>query len=346
MNNKNQNHIARVSKAPSKDAYISIELALQSAPNDGRPYTIYIDEGTYEERLNVEHNNVHLVGAGKNKTIISGAAVAGQLDRSGEIISTLNSRTLMVNAKDCSLKSLTIRNSFDYIGNAAKPADSPDKVTHTQAVALLLGNECDQCEISDVALEGYQDTLFVKGLRSYFHRCDISGCVDFIFGNGTAIFDQCRIIARDTSSIESSVGFVTAPSTQTDQEFGLTFFNCDLIKESPQIPQESYALGRPWHPTTLFSDGKYADPNAVGCTTFISCFLDDHIYGWDKMSGKDINGDQIWFSPDTDARFNLYQCRGDGAARSPFHLSEESASKYSIQTIFTGWIPKSLDGEK
>lgn len=55
---------------------------------------------------------------------------------------------------------------------------------------------------------------------------------------------------------------------------------------------QSYGLGRPWHPTTTFEDGRYADPNAIGQTVFLNTSMDDHIYGWDKMSGKDKQGEK------------------------------------------------------
>ncbi|MDT9694187.1 hypothetical protein Q5762_38830, partial [Streptomyces sp. P9(2023)] len=85
------------------------------------------------------------------------------------------------------------------------------------------------------------------------------------------------------------------------QSFGLVFKDCRLKKET-DVPAKSYALGRPWHPTTTFADGRYADPNAVGHAVFINCEMDDHIYGWDKMSGKDIDQQTIWFYPE-DSRF-------------------------------------------
>ncbi|ADZ92341.1 pectinesterase family protein [Marinomonas mediterranea] len=331
---------AHVSQSRKPSTFSSITHALQSAPDDNRPFTIHIDEGVYEERLNITRNNVHLVGAGKKNTVITGSMVAGQLNNSGELISTLGSRTLMINATDCSLTSLTIRNDFDYINNALLALDSNDRVKHTQAVALLLGNDCDRCIIDDVRLQGFQDTLFVKGSRSYFYQCDITGNIDFIFGNGNAVFDQCTVVARNTPTSLKSMGYLTAPSTPLDQEFGLTFLDCQLVKESADIPIQSYALGRPWHPTTSFSDGKYADPNAIGKTTFIRCFMGDHIYGWDKMGGKDKHGNQIYFLPECDARFNEYQCHGPGANSTRFQLSSLDAHKYSIDSILEGWLPK------
>ncbi len=119
-----------------------------------------------------------------------------------------------------------------------------------------------------------------------------------------------RIIARNRSDIAPPYGYITAPATQADEKFGLFIINSKLSKEAG-VPAKSFALGRPWHPTTQFSDGRYADPNAIGLAAFINCDIDDHIYGWDKMSGKDKAGEKIWFYPE-DSRFYESANRGPG----------------------------------
>ncbi|MGL9735795.1 MAG: hypothetical protein ACR5LF_09680 [Symbiopectobacterium sp.] len=71
--------------------------------------------------------------------------------------------------------------------------------------------------------------------------------------------------------------------------------NSRVFKEGSNVPAKSYALGRPWHPKNTSPDSHYADPNAIGQTVFINTMMDDVIYDWDKMSGKDIKGEKIWF---------------------------------------------------
>ena len=62
-------------------------------------------------------------------------------------------------------------------------------------------------------ITGYQDTLFPNAGRSYFYKCEVWGHVDFIFGAGQAVFDDCDIVSRDRGS-KTNNGYVTAPSTE------------------------------------------------------------------------------------------------------------------------------------
>ncbi len=61
---------------------------------------------------------------------------------------------------------------------AATPI-SANRVGASQAVALFLSHGADKSLFYDVALTGYQDTLFVDAGRSLFSHCSISGNVDF-----------------------------------------------------------------------------------------------------------------------------------------------------------------------
>lgn len=76
--------------------------------------------------------------------------------------------------------------------------------------------------------------------------------------------------------------------------------------------------------------------------------MDNHIYGWDKMSGKDINKNKIWFYPE-DSRFWEFHNTGPGAnARDPKlpQLSAEQLIHYTNQEILSGWQPDITLGAK
>ncbi|RNM15327.1 pectinesterase A, partial [Dickeya undicola] len=80
--------------------------------------------------------------------------------------------------------------------NQAKSDSDSTKIKDTQAVALYVTKSGDRAYFKDVSLVGYQDTLYVSGGRSFFSDCRISGTVDFIFGDGTALFDNCDLVSR------------------------------------------------------------------------------------------------------------------------------------------------------
>ncbi|EKN6016610.1 pectin esterase [Yersinia enterocolitica] len=329
---------AVVSTTPQGDEFSSINAALKSAPMDDTPFIIFLKNGVYTERLEVTRSHVTLKGENRDGTVIGANTAAGMLNPQGEKWGTSGSSTVLVNAPNFTAENLTIRNDFDFPANKKKADTDPTKLKDTQAVALLLAENSDKARFKAVKLEGYQDTLYSKtGSRSYFTDCEISGHVDFIFGSGITVFDNCTIVARDRSDIEPPYGYISAPSTLTASPYGLIFINSRLTKE-PGVPANSFALGRPWHPTTTFADGRYADPAAIGQAVFINTTMDDHIYGWDKMSGKDKQGEKIWFYPQ-DSRFFEANSQGPGAAinEGRRQLSAEQLKAFTLPMIFPDW---------
>lgn len=331
---------AVVSPTPAPDSYTTITAALAAAPAGDEPVTLLIKKGTYQERLVITRNNVTLRGEQQENTIITATTAAGMLNPDGVKWGTSGSSTVLVNGANFSAENLTIRNGFDFPANKALPDDSPAKLKDTQAVALLLAENSDKARFKHITLEGYQDTLYSKtGSRSYFTDCTLSGHVDFIFGSGVMVFDRCTVIARNRQDIAPPYGYITAPSTLQRSPYGLIFLNSRLVKEAG-VPANSFALGRPWHPTTKFDDGSYADPDAIGQSVFINCYMDDHITGWDKMSGKDKQGEKMWFYPQ-DSRFFEAASHGPGAAITADRrqLSQEQLQDFTLSAIFPDWQP-------
>jgi pectinesterase len=126
-----------------------------------------------------------------------------------------------------------------------------------------------------------------------------------------------------------------------DQEFGLTFLDCRLIREK-QVPPNSVSLGRAWRPTTTFPDGRYGNPRAVGQSVFVRCWMDKHIEiaGWDAMTYGTRDGSRVRFEP-ADARFYEFDSRGPGAIANAARrkLSAEGARRFQIQKILGEWRP-------
>lgn len=340
--------VAATSGDIAQASYPTIAEALAQAPAQGdEPYVIYLPAGQYREKVLVDKPNVHLIGADRDKTVISYGDYAGMpapdaKPGSGEKMGTFATATLTVEAKDFRAENLTIENSFDFLATDALPKDHTDKVNGTQAVALETGLNSDRSAFRNVHLLGYQDTLFVQGGRSYFVDSVIEGNVDFIFGAGQALFEDSDIVTRPRGTERENVGYVTAPSTDISNAFGLVFLNCRLLK-APGVPASSSPLGRPWHPTTTFPDGRYADPNAIGAAVFINSYMDDHITadGWASMRGTSRDGSKSTvFTPES-ARFFEYQSHGPGAKSHPLRrqLSDAEAEAYTRDRILAGWKP-------
>ncbi|MDP4598448.1 MAG: pectinesterase family protein [Pseudomonadales bacterium] len=321
--------------------------ALLAVPADSDAETlITLAAGVYREKLIIDKPHIRILGQGQDKTVISFDAYAGQLrpDGSGNW-STWGSATVIVRATDISIEALHIENSYDYLANDALASDDPNKQRGSQAVALMLDRGSDRFMFKNGRLSGYQDTLFTLAGRSLFNHALIEGNVDFIFGAGTALFVDSDIKTLPRAKPVSPIGYITAPSTQITQRYGLVFIDSRLTRHSA-VADNVMALGRPWHPTTQFADGRYADPNAIGQAVFINSWMDAHIMPrpWLSMGGTAPSGERMQFSPD-DARFFEFNSCGPGAGIASDNrrqLTAEQAALFTPELILGDWQPELL----
>ena len=313
----------------------SLGAALTALPPNGvGRAAILMKNGRYHEKLTIDRPYVSIVGETRDSTILTYDAAADTPNPGGGTYGTRGSFTLRVVAPDFRAENLTIENAFDYPANVAKPDGDKTKLRNMQAVALMLDLGSDRATFVNVKITGFQDTLFPNSGRSYFARCEVWGHVDFIFGAGQAVFDDCDIVSRDRDS-KTNNGYVTAASTDVAQPFGFLFIRSRLRKERPQMAPNSVTLGRPWHP--------FANPRAVASVAFIDCWMDDHIgeRGWDRMSSVDSTGTRVWYEP-ASARFVEYGTTGPGAERSETRrmLSNGDAARYTPSAALSGWVPQ------
>jgi pectinesterase len=314
--------------------YRSIGAALSGmSANGGVRAVIFIRKGRYREKLTVDRPRITFLGEHRDSTVITYDAAADTPSPGGGRYGTRGSYTLRIVAPDFRAENLTIENSFDYAANAAKPDSDSTKFRNPQAVALMTDLGSDRATFVNVTILGHQDTLFANSGRHYFHKCHIAGHVDFIFGAGKAVFEDCDIVSLDRGS-RTNNGYITAASTPAKQAYGFLFLRSRLKKQGPAMAAASVTLGRPWHP--------FADPDAVASVAFIDTWMDDHIgtKGWDRMSSIDSTGTRIWYEP-ASARFVEYGSRGPGAAKSPTRrvLTGTEAGQITPEAVLDGWTP-------
>lgn len=315
--------------------YRTIGAAIEAAPGDRREaFVIAVRDGRYREKLSIQKPNIHLVGESREGTVLTYDVAAGHISPGGWPYGTRGSWTLHVAAPGFRLERMTVENAFDFMANAAKPDSDSTKLRGTQAVAVMLDEGSDRAVFRDCRLSGHQDTLFPNAGRSYFARCEILGSVDFIFGAGRAVFDDCDIVSRDRGSAHNN-GYITAPSTPVSRLFGFVFVNSRLKKETPAMAPNSVTLGRPWHPS--------GRPDAIGSAVFIDTWMDDHIgaTGWSPMTSTDAAGNRVEHQPG-DARFAEYGSTGPGAVASPSRrvMTPGEAAGYTIENVLDGWDPR------
>lgn len=322
------------------DGLASIGAALQRAPTSAeRPYRILVRAGTWREKLTLDKPGIHLIGEQREHCILSYDAASGQRSPDGERWGTRRSATLTIAAADCALRNLTVVNAFDY--DAASVSPPASAASGYQAVALAIVAGADRTCLEQVTLDGHQDTFLCDAGRGSLQDCLIRGHIDFIFGAGTAWFERCEIQARARPRAADRWGYLTAPSTLRSTAYGLVFERCRLTKQ-PAVPAGSFVLGRPWRPTTLLPDGRYGNPQAVGQSVWLQCWMDDHIAaaGWEHMSYGTKEGGRAYFEP-ADARFGEYRSRGPGALSSATRpqLARREAQQFSRERVLGGWRP-------
>lgn len=255
--------------------------------------TIFVKNGRYREKVLVPSCNSFLTitGESADKTILVWDDHFGKINRGRN--STFYTWTLKVEANDFRLENMTVENSAGPVGQA-----------------LALDAEGDRCVFSNCRFLGNQDTVYAAGRfsRMLFSDCYIEGTTDFIFGEATALFENCEIHAKADS-------YITAASTPQGKPFGFVFHRCRITADKGVA---KVLLGRPWR--------GYAK------VVFLNCKMGGFVApdGWNN-----------WSKPENEktAFFAEYKSTGPGAASAQrvswsVQLTDSEAERYTPENIF------------
>lgn len=327
--------------------FATLAEAIAAAPADGtKPYRILVPAGDWRMRALVDKPNVHLIGEGPDKSRIVFNNKQGDIQP--DPFKPYGCSTVVVIAPGFAAKDLHLDNDYDWVGAEIGPRTGQNGSSGRQADALRLAKGSDKAYLENVRMTAWQDTLWTDQGRSLFRNCEITGCVDFIYGAGQAVFEKCTIVSRvgrvggEDGKPESPglKSFITAPSTQKTDSYGLVFFDCKLTKEAG-VAANSVALGRPWKPTKPMPDGsRHYDVDAVGQAVFLRCWMDDHVVhdGWTEMGGH-VNDTLEMIQPET-ARFFEYKSTGPGAGPASTRrrlLDAAAAAVFTPEKVLAGW---------
>ncbi len=282
------------------DDFKTVQDAIDAVPDFRKNRTtIFIRRGIYKEKLvlSPSKRRVSLIGEDVQNTILTYDDYNKKENRFGETLGTTGSSSFFIFGEDFTAENITFENSSGPVG---------------PAVAVRI--ESDKVAFKNCRFLGFQDTMYLKGRggRQYYRNCYIEGTVDFIFGNSTAVFDQCTIFCKNK-------GYVSAPSTEQNTEFGFVFLNCNITGDAAE---KSFYLGRPWRP--------------YGKSVFIGCKLGNHIKleGWNN-----------WRDParEKTAYFAEYNNTGEGAKPSQrvkwsLQLTSDQIQKYTVDHILGEWV--------
>ncbi len=283
--------------------YKTLQEALNAVPaNNKKPFTIFIKNGIYKEKLHLDSLKkfVNLLGENKFSTILTYDDHTGKVAPNGDSINTRTSWSFKIKADDFSARNITFQNDAGYSAG--------------QAVAVE--SDGDKAIFTNCRFLGFQDVLFTnsENSRQYYKNCYIEGTTDFIFGSATVWFEQCHIHSKKNSHI-------TAASTPATHPVGYVFNDCVLTGDTML---NKVSLGRPWRP--------YAS------VTYLHCYLDKHIMpqGWANWNNTDN------YKTTRYAEYQNFGPGAAIAGRVTWakQLPDEEAKQFTLKKVFGDWDPR------
>ncbi|KAM3249632.1 putative pectinesterase 29 [Capsicum chacoense] len=268
-----------------------IQSAIDSIPSNNSHWTcIFIRPGLYNEQVTIPVDKpfIYLRGADVKTTIVTWGAHD----------SLITSSTFSSFADNIVVENLNFTNSYNY-----PPMNNKNQMKPALA-ALVSG---DRTSFYGCAFSGLQDTLLDDNGKHYFKLCTIEGTMDFIFGSGQSIYEDCTILVNAGSVAQDYTGFITAQGrSNPNDENGFVFKNCKVIGTGKAF------LGRAWR--------GYA--RVIFYKTSLSNIIVPS--GWDAWNFKG-HEDQITYSE--------VDCDGEGADRSKRVKWEKELSKDMVESL-------------
>ncbi|HXE07452.1 MAG TPA: pectinesterase family protein [Acidobacteriaceae bacterium] len=327
--------------------YTTVQAAVDHLPAGGG--TVLIAPGSYREQVIINQSHVTLRGTGPDPSAVTVVDDTSQGTRGTKP----SYATVHVLGDDFRAENLTFQNDFNRTHQQVSAG--------SQAQALNL--EGDRNILTHVRILANQDTLYVgatgcgqsgslrtpapsnssfpptanpmpvpksvtpcipRPTRSYFTHCVIAGNVDFIYGDGNAVFEDCEIHSTE----HAAGGYLTAQGKYLkDQQSTFVFDHCRMTAD----PGEQHVfLGRPWR--------DYAS------VVYMHCVLGPHIdpAGWREWGAGTHRLETAFYAEydDSGPGFNL-------AARDPHshQLTAAQAKQYDPRTFLAGsdhWNPVKL----
>ncbi|KAL0319494.1 UNVERIFIED_CONTAM: Pectinesterase 3 [Sesamum angustifolium] len=295
-----------VAKDGSGDVRTLKEAVARIPKKSKRRFVIYVKAGEYVENVVLDKSywNVMIYGDGKTATVISGSKnfVDGT--------PTFSTATFAVAGKGFIARDIGFKNTAGAIKH--------------QAVALRSGS--DQSVFYRCLFDAFQDTLYAHSNRQFYRECDITGTIDFIFGDSAVVFQNCNILPRQP--LPNQFVTITAQGKKDpNQNTGISIQRC-VISPLDRLTAPTY-LGRPWKD---FSTTVIMQTNIGG---FLSPL------GWISWVSN--------VDPPRSIFYAEYQNTGPGsstmnrvkwAGYRPT-LTAGEASKYNVQSFIQGpsWLP-------
>jgi hypothetical protein len=216
-----------------------------------------------------------------------------------------------VNANDIAMENMTLTNSTPHGGS--------------QAEALRVSGQ--RFILNNADLDSFQDTFLINsmGHYAYIYNSHVQGDTDFIWDDGTVVFQSCEIEAMNP-------GFNCQMRTSANTYYGSDFLDCSLTRASSFT---GHYLNR-------------VDPNTTtgfpfSTVAYINCKMDAHITaaGWqlnNETSTSTTNSLRFWEYQSTDLNGTLLNVSQRIAPSIQLNSTQATAMR-NLTNVFN-WLPQ------
>lgn len=216
-----------------------------------------------------------------------------------------------------------------------KNLDVRSKAAKERACVLYI--QADNTEYKDCNLLSRQDTLYTgDGTESsYFKNCFIEGNVDYICGDGDAVFDECTLSMYGYSDADSVGGYIVANKAKAEN--GYLFNDCKIRYATDEGLKKSTAnvLARAWDKGTVFWLNTEVEEEAILAA---SAYASMNAYAWEAHYNE--YNTHTPEGTNLDAKRQLTLNDSTGAAQTVVSiLTVEQAKAVRMEDFFGDWAP-------
>lgn len=238
--------------------YLTVQAAVDAVP-EGRdkPWTILVKNGAYAEQVVIPENKpyVHLIGQDRDKTIIHlnlnvGSKPTGK-EPEGKTVYWLHSVHNPVSPiYKYEPAVVMVRGHHFYTQNISYVNDwGVEAFSGPQALAM--SSQADCAAFYNCCFRSFQDTWMTStndSDRHYVKNCRIEGAVDYFYGSGDVLLENCTLYNVRSGSV------IVAPCHK-NSKYGYAFRNC-IVDGNVMAGDGKLKLGRPWHnaPKAVYID--------------------------------------------------------------------------------------------
>ena len=319
-----------VSATDSRANYTTVQAAVDALPSTGNA-TILIGEGEYYERVEVYRTDP-LTFLGQ-LNIDTAYALNGNAS-TRNLVTIWNNTYVQDGLTDEDTAVLYVVNDGGSFGNSNFRGYNINfenrAANYSISQALVTTFEYVNASFYGCTFASYQDTWYTgHGANTYVYDSIIYGETDYLFGFGTAWFEDVTLAQRACGGglvAWQGANQTTAPGNR----YGAYISNSQIMRSpdantTTNTYHECY-LGRPWNPEAV--------------TVYLKTYMDDTINpaGFKPWDGETSVPNTTYY-----AEYDSYGPGADSSARVPQDhiLTTSEASNFTVDGVFLGtpaWI--------